>query len=115
MSNFPTTHTVGHRVRSEGVAGYGGVPEESWAAAVDVAVTAVYPGVPGVDYEPGRTSSEIPLFMLGPADSIGSVAARDRMVWQGSEYTVDGEPENYNYGPHGYTPGIRLRLLRVEG
>ena len=41
--------------------------------------------------------------------------ARDRMVWQSVEYDVDDNPENYNYGPFGFTPGIRVRLIRREG
>jgi len=115
VTTYPEPFTVGHRVYSStGDDGYGN-PVESWATAVDVAAYAVYPGVPGEDYEPGRIASLIPMFVLGTATALGSVKARDRMVWGGEEFEVDGEPENYNYGPFGFEPGVRVRLMRVEG
>lgn len=111
---FPEPHTAGHRVYSKSGSDGFGNPVESWAAAVTVAVYGTYPGTPGEDYEIGRVSSKIPLMMLGTATALGGVKARDRMVWLGVEYEVDGVPENYNYGPFSYTPGVRLRLIRVE-
>ena len=115
MTLFPESFTVGHRVYSStGDDGYGN-PIESWATAVDRAVYAVYPGVPGEDYELGRVVSKIPMVVLGTADELGSVQARDRLVWESKEYEVDGEPESFDSGPFSFTPGVRVRMIRVEG
>lgn len=115
MSAFPERFAVGLQVRSDGAAGFGGVAVESWAAAVDKPVYAVYPGTPGVDYEPGRSPSQIPMFVLASADSLGGVKARDRIVWNGATFQVEADAEDYNYGPFGFEPGVRVQMLRVEG
>ncbi|QFP94802.1 head-to-tail stopper [Mycobacterium phage Marshawn] len=33
--------------------------------------------------------------------------------WRGREFKVDGEPEDYNGGPFGFTPGYRVTLRRA--
>jgi hypothetical protein len=115
MSELPTPYTIGHRAYSAtGDDGFGN-PVESWAAAVSRAVYAVAPGTPGEDYEVGRVSSRIPLIVLGPKTSLGTVHARDRMVWAALEFEVDGEPGNFDFGPFGWAPGMRVRMIRVEG
>jgi hypothetical protein len=115
MPAFPEPFTCGHRVYSAtGDDGFGNaVP--SWATAVTRNIYGAYPGTPGEDYEPGRNPSTIPLFLLGSTAQLGTVHARDRIVWQGNEFEVDGEPESYDFGPFGYEPGVRVRLKRVEG
>lgn len=115
MGVFPERFTIGVKSYSaSGDDGFGN-PVESWGSPVSTPVYAVAPGTPGEDYEPGRTPSRIPLVVLGSSDSIGSVRARDRVVWQGLEFEVDGEPESFDCGPFGFTPGVRLRIIRVEG
>lgn len=115
MTPFPESFTVGHQVYSESGTGYGGLPTESWAPPASVPVYAIYPGTPGEDYEPGRNPAEIPLFLLGTSDALGSVQPRDRFVVNGDTFEVDGAVENYNFGPFGFEPGVRVTLKRVEG
>ena len=115
MASFPERFTCGLRVYSLGSTDDWGNPAPLWAEPVSRAVYGAYPGTPGEDYEPGRNPSQIPLFLIGSSDQLGDVHARDRIVWQSAEFEVDGEPENYNFGPFGFEPGVRVRLLRVEG
>lgn len=110
-----TPFTVGVRVHSGSSDDGFGNEVDAWADAVDVSVYGVAPGVPGEDYEPGRVASKIPLFVLGPTSVLGSVTARDRIVWDGAEFEVDGEPEVFDFGPFTYTPGTRVRIVRVGG
>lgn len=115
MTVFATPFTIGIRAHSSsGDDGFGN-PVDSWAAAVSVEVYGVAPGTPGEDYEPGRNASRIPMVVIGPTDAIGSVGARDRIVWAGVEYEVDGAPEVFDFGPFGFEPGARIRMVRVEG
>lgn len=115
MAAYPELFTIGHQAYSStGNDGYGN-PVESWAASVSRAIYGVAPGVPGEDYEPGAIASEIPLFAYGSAAELGTVKARDRMVWLSETYNVDGNPENFNYGPFGFAPGVRVRLILREG
>lgn len=112
---YPTPFTIGVRAHSTtGSDGFGN-PTESWATAVNVSVYGVAPGTPGEDYEPGRVASRIPLIVLGPTAVLGGIGARDRVVWGGVEYEVDGVPEVFDVGPFGFEPGSRLRIVRVEG
>jgi len=112
---YPTPFTIGVSVYETGADDAHGNPVESWATAADVPVYAVAPGTPGEDYEVGRNPSTIPLMVYGPTASLGSVAARSRVVWQGDTFEVNGAPEVYDYGPFSFAPGTCLRLMRVEG
>lgn len=39
----------------------------------------------------------------------------DVLVIQGLEYTVQGDPADYRFGPFGFAPGVRVRCRRSEG
>ena len=39
---------------------------------------------------------------------------KDRMTVGGVLYSVVGHPEDFNHGPFGFAPGVRVSLLRVE-
>lgn len=115
MSEYPELHTIGHAVHSSsGDDGYGN-PVDAWADAVDRSVNAIYPGTPGEDYEPGRNPSTIPMIVLGSTDQLGTVTYRDRIVWDGDTFEVEGNPESFDFGPFDFEPGIRIRMVRVEG
>lgn len=110
-----TPFTVGVRAHSSaGDDGFGN-PVDSWSAPVSVPVYGVAPGTPGEDYEPGANRSLIPWVVYGPTASLGGVSSRDRIDWAGNTYEVDGDPEVFDYGPFGYEPGARVRIVRVEG
>ena len=115
MTFLPENFTVGHQVYSATGSGYGNTPAESWSTPSTVSVYAIYPGTPGEDYEAGRNPSLIPMFLLGSKDALGAVKARDRFTVNGDLFEVDGAIEDFTQGPFGWTPGVRVRLMRVEG
>lgn len=115
MAAFPEPHTIGLQVYSTAGDDGRGNPVASWAAAVSKPAYAIYPGTPGEDYEPGRNPSKIPMFVLGSKDALGTVQARDRIVIGSDTFDVDGAPEDFTLGPFGFEPGVRIRLMRVEG
>lgn len=115
MTAFPERFTVSRHTYMQGAPGFGGVPAESWSAPSTVSVYAIYPGTPGEDYEAGRNPSLIPMFLLGSKDALGAVKARDRFTVNGDLFEVDGAIEDFTQGPFGWTPGVRVRLMRVEG
>lgn len=56
----------------------------------------------------GRTVSDLKL--LSPT---GDFVSSDAVVISGVTYEVDGEIEDYNHGPFGFTPGFVINLRRV--
>lgn len=110
MVSFPTPFTV-QRIRrtlsgenalgqpiytdsSASVAVYGWQPasqEERYTAALS-----------------GRTVSELKL--LSPT---GDFRSSDAVIVNGVAYEVDGEVEDYNHGPFGFSPGFTVGLRKV--
>lgn len=115
MAFLPENFTVGWQVYTASGTGYGNTEEESWTEPSTVPVYAIYPGTPGEDYEPGRTPSLIPLFVLGSKETLGGVKARDRIIVEDKTFEVDGVVEDYTMGPFDFAPGVRVQLRRVEG
>lgn len=107
--------TVGHRVYTEGAVNARNDATFTWAPAVDVAVYGWAPVSPTEEHDAGRNPVEIVLQLFGPADSLSAVGPRDRFVVDGATYEVEGAVENFNSGPFGYEPGVRINLKRVEG
>lgn len=44
-----------------------------------------------------------------------TTSATDKIVVLGASYDVVGNVEDFNYGPFGFTPGVRVNLKRVSG
>lgn len=108
-----TTYTIGRKAYSEGAADEMGNPQPTYAAEVDVAVTAIY--ATSVDELPdnARESNRTYLSVLLPSGS--GFTRRDVAVVDGLEFEVRGDLESFSRGPYGNTPGDRLNLSRVEG
>lgn len=103
--------TAGYRVYVAGVEDAHGNPVDSWATAVDV---DVYGWGPRASTEPGGTQVIVGLEVYAPASL--AVGALDRMVVDGLEYVVDGDPGDYSRGPLGRSVGQKvINLKRVEG
>lgn len=56
----------------------------------------------------GRTVTDLKL--LSPT---GDFQPMDAVVINGVTYEVDGQVEDYNHGPFGFTPGFAIGLRRV--
>ncbi len=52
------------------------------------------------------------LTLLAPASF--SCSSRDRVVVDGKTYEVVGDVQDFNHGPFGFSPGIRVLLRRSE-
>lgn len=112
---FPTPFTVDLRVYSSGEEDAWGDGEPTWAEPEDRAVYGWAPAGTSEEQDAGRNPTQIDLQVFGPAASLDDVKPRDRMIVAGDLYEVDGERENFNYGPFGFTPGVRVNLKRVVG
>ena len=113
MAEFPLLFTVGHRVWSAGGEDAWGNTVEGWAEPVTKKVYGW--GAPQTS-EPklaGHDRDIVELELLVPPDFVCS--ARDRMVLDGVEYDVIGEPEQYSHNPFGWNPGGIINLRAVNG
>jgi hypothetical protein len=109
---IPTAQTVGHQVWSGGTVDSHGNPVDTWAPAVEVAVYAY--GPPAVRGEPEPSGTEVITHLEIYAPEF-TVDPRDRFVVEGVTYETSGDLNQWSRGPFGYTPGIVIRLKRVEG
>lgn len=107
---FPERFTVGHMVRSVSHDGMSEV--ESWADPVDVKIICWFPPGPDdiVRAEQTGTRHELNVLCKTPF-----TAHRDRLVINGVEWLVQGEPDDYMHGPFGFDAGYRIRCARLEG
>jgi len=103
---------VGVRAFTAGETDAHGNPIDGWADAVETLVYAVHPRVSSEPL-PDRSEVVIGLTMLTPPDV--TIGPRDRVVYRGEEYEVEGDIGNWNDGPFGWTPGLAVNLKRVEG
>lgn len=109
---FPTPHKVGWKRRIlTGLDRYND-RRESFADPVEIPVYAIYPA--GVDDQENLKNSE-------PVDREANVLAPswpgeplDKGVLWGKDWIQVGYPEDYNLGPFGWAPGVRVRFKRVE-
>lgn len=113
MPEFPLAHTVGHRVWSGGVEDDWGNTTSGWADPVD---KLVYGWGAPQSSEPkvaGHDRDVVEVELLVPPEF--SCSARDRMVLDGVEFEVIGQPEMYSHSPFGWDPGGVVNLKAVNG
>lgn len=113
MSIFPTPWTVTLHARSTGTKDAHGNPVESWATpGTEEPVYGWAPPSPDSQpFDANRTPVVRDLDVYAPASA---AKPKDQMSVNGVRYEVVGQPENFNYGPFGFAPGVRVSLLRVE-
>ncbi|KUF05704.1 hypothetical protein AUL38_16040 [Leucobacter sp. G161] len=107
---FPELHPVGFRKRSAEHDGMSDV--ESWADPVELPVYAIAPPVQDDVTRPERTGFTHVLDLYMSSSPSGH---RDVFVVHGGEYFAEGVPDDFNFGPFGFKPGVRVRLMRTEG
>ena len=107
---LPERFEVGHRVRSMSHDGMSQV--ESWAEPVPVRVYGWAPPAPDdvVRVEQTGVTHQLDVYALDLA-----VKHRDVLVINGVEWFVQGEPDDYRFGPFGFRPGVRVRVFRAVG
>lgn len=97
--------------QSDGYDSYGN-PIEGYGDPVSESVYGWAPG--GVTELTGWQSQvTADLQLYAPADF--TVGPRDRVRVAGVTYDVEGVVEDFNHGPFGFTPGVRVNLTRVSG
>ncbi|WP_130453089.1 hypothetical protein [Leucobacter luti] len=89
-----------------------GVPAVTFAAPVEKRVYGW--AIPGTDQETRPEHSgverDLDLYCREPF-----AVPKDRVTIQGVAYLAVGWPEEYDFGPFGFTPGCRINLKRVVG
>lgn len=107
-----TPHTIGHRAYQAGAKDAHGNPVDTWAAPVTVNVYAIYPRY-AQEPEPDRPLVVVGLAVLAPPTV--QIGPRDRVVIDGEEWDVEGDPGDWTRGPWDYAPGVEIVLKRAEG
>lgn len=114
MVTFPEPFKVSHESRIEGAEDDWGNPVDSFAEPVEVNVYGW--GPPSAD-EPIRDTDsglahDIDLYCSKPfCGHLDKVTLPNEPL----SLVVQGRPDDFNYGPFGFTPGYRVKLKRVEG
>lgn len=106
-------HTLGIKRYLEGAEDAHGNPVEGWEPAEYVKVFAVAPTSSQEPSESGRDAVITGLTVLAPVDVV--IDAKDRVLWNGIEYTVEGDVADWTTGPFNFKPGIQFNLKRVDG
>ena len=111
---IPTPYTVGHRVHSESGLDAHNNAVDAWAAPAPLQVHAVAPGASVEAVRAGRDVSAVLWTVYAPAGTV--VGSRDRIMWQGVEYAVQGQPDDWTHGPWvNPTAGVTIELAAWEG
>lgn len=113
MATFPTPWTITLHARSLGTKDFHGNPKETWAdpGISEDAYGWAPPSPDGQPFEPNRVPVVRDLDVYMPASA---ARPKDRMMVDGALYSVIGYPEDFNHGPFGFAPGVRVSLLRIE-
>lgn len=111
------TYVIGLKRYQAGAVDRYNKPTDSWLAAVDIEVYAIAPKSSDEPFEVGRDAVVTGLQVLAPAGTV--IGRKDRIVFEGEEYTVEGEIADWTYSPY-HTglledAGIEVNLKRVEG
>lgn len=80
----------------------------------DWAVYGLAPGARAEAVQPNRDVSEVAWTIFAPV-SDDAPTAKDLVVLDGTEYPVEGEPQDWSRGPFGSPGGLVVELKRGEG
>lgn len=112
---FPVTATLGVRRKvSGGSKNARGNKTETYAAAADWPVYGYGPGANGEPGLPNRNLSNILWTVYAPV-SEDAPSEDDLVVIDGTEYAVEGRPQDFSRGPFGFAGGLVVELKRAEG
>lgn len=106
------TYLVGVRRYETGGEDAHGNPVEGYSAPVYIEVYGIAPSTSS-EPEAGRNLVVTGYTLLAPPGTV--IGPLDRVVIDGKEYKVEGEPGDWNRGPFAYEPGVSIALTRAEG
>ena len=110
--SFPAPHLVGWRKRKLGEVDRYNVAQETWDEPVEVPVIAIYQPSPDDARETrGKTPIERDVDILAPSWPGGP---DDLAVFWGDTWQQVGHVEDFNHGPFGWKPGVRVSFVRHE-
>lgn len=116
--SFPTPYTVDVlHLQPAGQDDYGN-DTETFGPAHTQRVYGWAPGGAGSarstrEADDARATVVTDLQLFAPAEFV--CGAQDRVVIGGVTYFVEGNVEDFNHGPFGFRPGVRVNLQRVTG
>lgn len=108
--SFPERHIVGFRKLT--LVDDGMSQTETWADPVDLPVYGWGPPSPDDVVRAEQTGVTHVLDVFCAESPTGH---KDKLIVNGVEYSVQGTPDDYRFGPFGYQPGVRVRLSKGVG
>lgn len=106
------TQYIGLKKFSESGSDAHGNPVESWSDPVSIGVYGIGPNTSDEPFQSGRQAVVTGKIVYLPHTEVSRL---DRLVINGEEYTIQGEPAVWNEGMFDYQPGMTLTIERVEG
>ena len=115
MSALPTPWTLGVRRHAGSVKDAHGNTTSVFAEPIAWPVHGVAPGAMDEPFEARRDSSLVLWTVYAPKSS-ATPTERDRVIFDGVEYAVNGRPKDWTRGPWpNPAAGIVVELRNVEG
>lgn len=105
-------YAIGVKAHVAGALDAHGNPIDSWLPAVAVEVYSIGPRTQ-IEPETGRTLVVEGLTVYAPPGT--AIGPLDRVVIDGVEFEVEGDPADWTRGSFGWAAGIALNLKRAEG
>lgn len=113
---FPTPWTITVHAHSYGAKNGHGARADVFTDRVERVYGWSPPSADTEPFEQGRRVVVADLDIYGPAtlsvDSLDEVTIPSGAA--AGRYKVEGDPEDFNHGPFGFAPGVRVSLRRVE-
>lgn len=112
----PPSQVIGHRVFGAGEEDAHGNVEKGWADPVDVLVHAWHTGQSEEPQVEGHERVRVDGQVIAPSTWMPD--PRDRVTLPGvpGEFLIIGVPEDYDHGPFGWSPGVRMvNIQKVSG
>lgn len=112
---LPTPYTLQRRTYAGTGSDSHGNDVDTWADPVDWPVHAYASGANDEPAEQGRDLSNVLWTVYAPADG-NAPGARDRVVLEGVEYAIEGQPRDYSHDPWQHRiGGVVVYLKNPEG
>lgn len=89
-----------------------GSPRDAWGPSVPKRVIGVAPPSPDVPIRETATGLKIVRDVLASA---WEFPPKSKVTVGGQTFLQDGHPEDFNLGPFGFKPGVRVNLTGIEG
>ena len=112
---LPTPFEVQHLVRVEDPPNSPTKPKPTWANPVTRRVYGWAPAGTGEPFELAREPVTWDIDLYAPADFKPGPHDRIALPGEALPFDIEGQVQDFSYGPFGFQPGVRIRLRRVDG